>query len=456
MIGVAQRAPQIIGGGDFEIDGLADGPAQEILQRHDQLIDVDARRDQRLPPREGEQAMGERGGAVRRNHRGVDVAHGALGASLVETDLQQIERADDAGQQIVEVVRDAAGQLPDRLHLLRLPQGFFGGFQPLSGGLLRGHVAGDRVDVILVRHTGPGQPAVRSVLVPEAAFEPDREIALDQLAHFRPGQSAIVGMLQPFRGAVQQFGLAPAERLGPGRIDRSPDAVAIRDHQEVLRHVPDPVAFAGLFLDPPRQGGVELGELFGDARQFGLALPQDGGRKIILGHVPAHDQHATDAVVLVDRAEAVGPVDLFQPAMARHRNELVLMPGRAAAAHHLLDLGADNVPDFGPAFPAALTERARMTLGSHGLAVRVVIELDQFGPPPDEHRVIGVEQDSHRGAQALRPGLRRPQLTCGPVIGPHQRAHLAAAGEEIRKCPLVDFQHEGIGGQFSPDIAAGN
>ena len=117
------------------------------------------------------------------------------------------------------------------------------------------------------------------------------------------------------------------------------------------------------------------------ARQFGLALPQRGGGEIILGHVAANHQHAADAVVLVDRAVAVGPVDLLQPAVARHRNELVLVPGRAAAAHHLLDLRTDDGPDFGPAFPPALTERARVALGSHRLAIGVVVELDQLAGP---------------------------------------------------------------------------
>ena len=152
-------------------------------------------------------------------------------------------------------------------------------------------------------------------------------------------------------------------------------------------------------------------------RQFGLAFPQRRGGEIILGHVAADHQHAADAVILVDRAVAVGPVDLLQPAVPRHRNELVLMPGRAAAAHHLLDLRTDDGPDFSPAFPPALTERARVALGSHGLAIGVVIELDEFGAPPDEHRVVGVEQDPHRGAQALRPGFGRSQRTCRPVIG---------------------------------------
>jgi len=40
--------------------------------------------------------------------------------------LHQVEAADDAGQQVVEVVGDAAGQLADGFHLLRLAQGFFG------------------------------------------------------------------------------------------------------------------------------------------------------------------------------------------------------------------------------------------------------------------------------------------------------------------------------------------
>ena len=37
-----------------------------------------------------------------------------------------VDVARDDGQKIVEVVRDAAGQLADRLHLLRLPKRLFG------------------------------------------------------------------------------------------------------------------------------------------------------------------------------------------------------------------------------------------------------------------------------------------------------------------------------------------
>src|SRR4051812_129847 len=346
-------------------------------------------------------------------------------------------------------------------------------------------------------------------------------------------------MRQPFRGTVQQFRLAPAKRPGPGRVYGLPDTVEIGDHEQILRHVPDAVAFPGLFLDPFGQRGIQARELIGELAIFLLALPQrplrfhllgdiavradqadrlavlvalDGGSHgnpaqlavartndavlhgiiahaaangiakllfgsfaigrmdpahpvfmafvdrirrqpmdqqifrraaiaeagaqvalepadpadllhprelgfalaqrrggdMLAGDVAAHHQHAADTVVLVDRAVAIGPPDLLEPAVARHRHQLVLVPGRAAAAHHLLNLRADNGPDFFPAFAARLAQRARVPLRTHGLAIGVVIELDQLGTPPDEHRLVGIEQDAKRGPQALRPAVRRP------------------------------------------------
>jgi hypothetical protein len=126
-----------------------------------------------------------------------------------------------------------------------------------------------------------------------------------------------------------------------------------------------------------------------------------------LVHVAANHENAADAVCFIDRAVAVGPVDLFEPAVTRDRDQLILMPGGAAAAHHLFDLGTDDGPDFGPAFAPMLAECAGMPLRTHGLTVGVVVKLNQLRPPPDEHRVVGVEQNANRGSQALRPGIRR-------------------------------------------------
>src|SRR5437763_12993966 len=139
------------------------------------------------------------------------------------------------------------------------------------------------------------------------------------------------------------------------------------------------------------------------ARQFGLALAQRGRGDIVLGHVTANHEHAADAIAVIDRAIAVRPIDLLESAVARDRNELIFMPGRAATAHHLLDLRTDDGPDFGPALPPALTECAWMPLGAHSLAVGVIIKLNELRAPPDEHRVVCVEYYAHRRAKTLRP-----------------------------------------------------
>ena len=44
------------------------------------------------------------------------------GVAALELALQQVAVADHRGHQVVEVVRDPAGELADRLHLLRLAQ----------------------------------------------------------------------------------------------------------------------------------------------------------------------------------------------------------------------------------------------------------------------------------------------------------------------------------------------
>ena len=82
-------------------------------------MDIDRAQIQLLRAREGEQLSGE----LRAAHRCLESRAHRL-RSLVgrEPPLQQFEAAEDCGQQIVEVVRDAAGQPADGLHLLRLRQ----------------------------------------------------------------------------------------------------------------------------------------------------------------------------------------------------------------------------------------------------------------------------------------------------------------------------------------------
>ena len=129
--------------------------------------------------------MRQRRRAIGRGHRQRRVALDIGEAALRDALLHQVERADDAGQQIVEIVRDAAGQLADRFHLLRLAQLLLGAAQRFGGVALGRHVAAERIDQPVLGGRGPGEPAVRSVLVAIAVLEAHGRPALHQLLAMR-------------------------------------------------------------------------------------------------------------------------------------------------------------------------------------------------------------------------------------------------------------------------------
>jgi hypothetical protein len=101
-----------------ELDVLADQALQHRAHVADDVVDVERSRVEHLLAAEGEQLAREVGGSL----PGVEDlselgARGVVGARSAE---QGVAVAVDDQQQVVEVVRDAAGQSPDRLHLLRV------------------------------------------------------------------------------------------------------------------------------------------------------------------------------------------------------------------------------------------------------------------------------------------------------------------------------------------------
>ena len=114
--------------GADDLDGMAGPTVRRISSSMpvDEPVHVGGLRVERLAAREGEQAVGQGGGALggalRRRHVAVDIVE----AALLHARLHQLQRAGDAGEQVVEVVRQAAGELADRLHLLGLAQGLLG------------------------------------------------------------------------------------------------------------------------------------------------------------------------------------------------------------------------------------------------------------------------------------------------------------------------------------------
>lgn len=110
---------------------LAEHVAEHCVGFVDQDVDVHGAGLERLPAGEGEQAPRQAGAALRSlNDQGGRLGHRRL---RFEVSVQQVGVADDDGQDVVEVVRYAAGQLADSLELLRLEQLF----ACLADGLLR-------------------------------------------------------------------------------------------------------------------------------------------------------------------------------------------------------------------------------------------------------------------------------------------------------------------------------
>ena len=78
------------------------------------LAEIDLPHLQGLLPGEGEEAFGQFGAAAPRGMNAVDQLRSFPGRR--DRFLKQAAIAQDHGQQIVEIVRDAAGKLADHLH----------------------------------------------------------------------------------------------------------------------------------------------------------------------------------------------------------------------------------------------------------------------------------------------------------------------------------------------------
>ena len=107
------------------LDVLVEQATQQAHGFIDQFVDVDPFRLQRLASRERQQAAGQVGAAPCRVKRFAnEVGQRRVAGGQFPC---QFQIAADDGQQIVEVVRHATGQVADRFHFLRLPKLILGG-----------------------------------------------------------------------------------------------------------------------------------------------------------------------------------------------------------------------------------------------------------------------------------------------------------------------------------------
>ena len=175
-----------------------------------------------------------------------------------------------------------------------------------------------------------------------------------------------------------------------------------------------------------------------DRGQHRIALALLGGASQglhLLGCLRADDENAANAMRcgrIVDGTVAIGPIHILKPAIARDGNELALMPGRTPPRHHLINLGTDGVPNLAPRLPGRDGQGSpdgapgRSICGKHRCRGRRAADPRIC---TWDDRCSASRGQSCSGIEASRGSAQRGG---GPVMGAHQRTHLAAVVQELR------------------------
>ena len=103
--------------GEVQADAGTERGGDEFLHAFEEQLHVERAQVEGLVAREGQQLAGELGAALAGAARHLGAAFGHL---VLRHQQDQVHAALHHVEQVVEVVRDAAGQAPDRLHLLQL------------------------------------------------------------------------------------------------------------------------------------------------------------------------------------------------------------------------------------------------------------------------------------------------------------------------------------------------
>src|SRR5258706_11135271 len=97
-------------------DIVAEEPEERMLEVGDETVDLEHSRFERLATAEGQELMGERGGSTGGGADFFDLVGDRAFHSFFGQ--EQVAVAENGGEKIIEVVRDAAGQLSERFHAL--------------------------------------------------------------------------------------------------------------------------------------------------------------------------------------------------------------------------------------------------------------------------------------------------------------------------------------------------
>ena len=159
----------------FDLDGCAERTLQQLRHAVDEFGDIDGLELELLAPGKRQHALRQRRAALSTLQGVVDeLVH--LAVAGWQAAFHELKTALDGHQQVIEVMGDAAGQMTDRLHLLRLHQCFPRAFEGLFRFLAFGDVPRDLGEAdkhalaIADRVDDDVRPELRAVLADAKAF----------------------------------------------------------------------------------------------------------------------------------------------------------------------------------------------------------------------------------------------------------------------------------------------
>jgi hypothetical protein len=116
-------------------------------------------------------------------------------------------------------------------------------------------------------------------------------------------------------------------------------------------------------------------------------------------------------------------------AVALQQQQQRLVPGRDAVPHDRFKAAFYGVIDFRPHLAHRAGQGGGMLDAQSG-AIGVVIKEVEIRTPAQPHLEARGQHHAQGNFQAFRPASRRPQREFRPVMGAHQRTHLAASRQK--------------------------
>ncbi|MNS68183.1 hypothetical protein D3C72_1014570 [compost metagenome] len=401
-------------GVDLDLDALVERAAQHVGERVQHLPHVDRVGLQHLAPREGQQLARELGAApAGARGGGHELLRVAVGRELRQL-FEHLQVALDDGEQVVEVVRDAAGELAHALQALRVVQRLLG-LHALQAG---GEQAGHRFEKanLLVAEAPRGRGAHRQ----------------------HAGHAAPVG--QRHGQCADQAGLEVSGRHGEAAlfaVVRDHDGAALREHVAGLRVGPVGDAQADAFVgDQAHAAGQAELALAAVEQPHHRHLDLQRGRDDV-GHLRQHHLQ----VARVDRQPAqLGQVFAVTRALQR------LLHARVSA----------DVADRGHHEGQALVlQRAQRDLDHHLAAVLALGDELHVGAHRARARRAAVGFAECRVARADAVGHQRFHAQAHELVG---RVAEHGGGRGVGQhdaARLVDHQQRiGVGGEQRAEHAA--